>query len=203
MKMSLTHEDYRKEKGIGILDDINRIFKELKNNLSELQTRSERIDYESSNRNYGVLSMSIIWYSILMWSHYTDNHKGYCIGFHWDKLQKHSQSFRGGLVNYTHEYPQVDPLEEDLIETIWKKWQYKASDWEYEHEYRIVKGLFMGDDNRVLEFPDDYIAEIVLGMKMNHSDRVEILAIAKSKDIPVFQTKSVPFKFKLDRERLI
>ena len=118
-------------------------------------------------------------------------------------MQKYSQWFRGSFVNYSHEYPQVDPMEEDFIETIWRKWQYKASDWRYKQKYHIVKGLFTGDDNRILEYPDHYNVEIILGLKINDSDRNEVLAIAKYRNIPVFQIKSVPFKFKLEKERVV
>lgn len=38
---------------------------------------------------------------------------------------------------------------------------------------------------------------------MGHSDKKEVLATAKSRNSAVFQTKSVPYDFELERERLI
>lgn len=183
--------------------EVERIYNLLKNDLSTQQKRFEDIEVETSNRDYGVLSLSKRWNSILMWSHYSDSHKGYCIGFNWEKLRKHSVHFRSDRIYYSDDYPHIDPLEQDHMVNAWKRWQYKAKDWEYEKEYRIVKGLHMGDEERLYNFPDDYVAEIILGLNIEPSAKKEIVDIAKEKGVPVFQIKRVPFIFKLERERII
>lgn len=37
--------------------------------------------YENVNNNIGILSLTKKWNNTLMWAHYTDSHKGLCVGF--------------------------------------------------------------------------------------------------------------------------
>jgi hypothetical protein len=73
--------------------------------------------------------------SILMWSHYADNHRGICLefGVFNDLFSKARQ------IAYRSEYPRWMPHEfevqqERTIEIILTK----AADWSYEREFRIV-----------------------------------------------------------------
>ena len=40
-------------------------------------------------KNFGIFSLSRIQKHIVMWSHYADAHKGFCVGFEVDKLKKY------------------------------------------------------------------------------------------------------------------
>ena len=196
-------ESYLIKNGIDLKFETNRIYKILKLDLNTVHDNFAKIEEKTTANEYGALCLSETWESILMWSHYADSHKGYCIGFKGEQLIKHSVSQFACKINYNNKYPHIDPLEKNQMVNTFKRWQYKAEDWSYEKEYRIVKGLFNGDSNRYLIFPDNYIAEIILGMNIEQPDKEEILAIAKSKNIPVYQTKNVPFEFKLVRDRVL
>lgn len=111
----------------------------------EVQLRSSAI--------MGILCLSGKWDNVLMWSHYTDEHKGFVIEF------ASSDPFFGPTVSkvkYSQERPLLgnrsdgwnDPA---LFET-------KSKDWEYEDEYRkfeyFGKKRQLPNGNMLVEFPD-------------------------------------------------
>ncbi len=88
-------------------------------------------------KNNGVSCFSEVKGNLLLWSHYGENCKGFCLEFRTDmapfeKLHK---------VKYTDEMPQIDLIamlcEEDNDEVI-NLYRTKASDWKYEHEWRCI-----------------------------------------------------------------
>lgn len=89
--------------------------------------------------------------SSLMWSHYANNHMGVAI-----EVEVPDEQYGSGLfadvhkVEYSDELPKINPLslidmkigaKERLFETLFLR---KAKCWEYEHEYRILRGNCCG-----------------------------------------------------------
>lgn len=78
--------------------------------------------------------------SILMWSHYSNKHKGYCLKF--DVLKDPKFFIIPVIVDYKTKYPNIDFFRNynknrnALFAYIFGK---KFSDWSYEEEIRIVK----------------------------------------------------------------
>lgn len=72
--------------------------------------------------------------SILMWSHYAENHKGVCLMFDTTK----DPNFFEGLqkVNYSSNYISYNYV--CTPKTISKVLYQKSLDWQYEEEYRII-----------------------------------------------------------------
>ena len=90
-------------------------------------------------------SLSKVYDSILMWSHYCYNHKGLCIGLDLDKVMESVPP----MFSMWYMKPFViDVQYKDIIERPNKysskqdlftyQWQTKAKDWEYEQEVRLV-----------------------------------------------------------------
>ena len=104
----------------------------------------EEIDAINLRNDTWLCSLSKVYDSILMWSHYCYNHKGVCIGLDVDKVMKSVPPmfgiFYGPLV--------IDVQYKDIIERSNKysstqdlftyQWRTKAKDWEYEQEVRLV-----------------------------------------------------------------
>ncbi|MBK9299742.1 MAG: DUF2971 domain-containing protein [Bacteroidetes bacterium] len=187
---------------------------ELTNNLSEFQVRKENFLYGQQDMYYGILSMTTQWDNILMWSHYGDYHKGVCYGFWEEKLRESLNFAEGGPVNYpsSNEYPNINPLDENIMKHGFIETHTKAHFWKYESEYRLFSLLFPNtdddpkiptDDDRTRKIPDDFFAEIILGISMQDSHRSEIVQIARQKNIKIFQAIKVPFKFEIAREEII
>lgn len=195
-------------RGRDIKKDMENLELRLKNNPDEIQKQNEDNLFEMQDHHYGILSLSEIWNSILMWSHYSDNHKGYCAGF-WEEKLKASQKFgKGGLVNYDpkEDFPLIDPRFNDSIDVAFIQTHNKASEWSYEKEYRLTKTFYPQiptEEDRTVVVSSDYIAEIIIGLNTPKKDKEEIIDIAKQKGIKVLQVFKEPFKFKLGRKVIL
>ena len=145
----------------------------IRTNPDRYKEMLSRIARNSAVKNTGILSLSALWDSGLMWAHYTNN-EGICIGFD----TKHD-FFRNDLDNlvYEVEYPEVRPVAhvsilkgQGLAEILYK---YKAKKWDYEEEYRLVRPLvsstkIVGTDTKknpvhLFEVPIEAVAEVHLG----------------------------------------
>jgi hypothetical protein len=158
--------------------------------------------------NFGVFSLSEVSDDILMWAHYAESHKGFCVGFDVPQLAMQGERWReDGLLTHAHPvvysrtYPAVIPRgpgnHDDLKEVLLTK----SQEWEYEREWRVL--LFM-QTNRSAAFNDCILAEIILGCSMAEDHKEEIIEIIrrKSHPIPVCQAKRKENEFGLDLELL-
>jgi hypothetical protein len=141
------------------------------------------------NQNVGVLCLSEIRNSILMWGHYTNNHQGFVVGFdsgHPFFLKRRSENDEFGFlrkVDYQMQRPQV--IFSDTTATPW--FETKSEEWAYEKEWRLVKVLSEASERVeremfpicLFEFPADAVREIILGMRSPSSlvSRMEELAV--------------------------
>lgn len=185
--------------------------KEELNDIETLQQNRENFEFTKMDKHLGVLSMSARWDSILMWSHYGDFHKGYCIGFNEEKMRNSGLFAKGGLVIYSDKFPIINPLKEiNPVEKAFLQTHYKAKDWEYEEEYRLTKLFFHPsnefrppeNEDRIVPIPDDFIEEVNLGLNILQEHKDEIITICRSRNIKVYQVVKVPFKFLLDRKEI-
>ncbi len=189
--------------------DIDKLEENLRGRLQDLeafQNESENLEFSEMDKHYGVLSLSARWDSILMWSHYGDYHKGYCIGFNEKKMRESNLFGSGGNVNYRTDFPDINPLiSEDTMVKAFKQTHNKVEDWKYEEEYRLTK-LFFPDlpkqEDRTIGVPEELIEEVNLGMKIADEHKAEIVAQCKKRNIPVYQLEKVPLKFELTRIQL-
>lgn len=198
---------------MGFITDGNRNIDYVKNDLrssmsdiNEFQKIQEYAESRTMDDNYGVLSMTERWNSILMWSHYANFHKGFCIGLNESKMRNSNFFHNGGPVNYETNFPIIHPLNnEDSIEMMFMQTHRKALDWSYEKEYRLVKMFYPEiptTEERKIFVPSDFISEVILGLKMSDLDTEQIIAECRKKNIRVFQSIKVPFKFELERKEI-
>jgi hypothetical protein len=99
-----------------------------------------------------------------MWSHYANQHKGFCIGFVRKNDNLLGDINRTKPVEYDCNYPEADPLDENgnYDHSIFTKMLFtKAKNWEYEKEWRLVYNE--GDKEEPL--PAD-ISILIFGLKM-------------------------------------
>ena len=67
----------------------------------------------------------------VMWSHYGNSHKGFCIGFNVAELFNILKDASLGKVSYRGEFPSINDIHN--LNFI------KSKEWEYEKEYRFKK----------------------------------------------------------------
>ena len=178
----------------------------LRNELPQVQEHFNSLYFDGGDKHYGVLSLSERWNSILMWSHYADFHKGYCVGF-WEEKLRNTFIATGGRVMYPLEnnFPRLSPIG-NFLENMIQESHVKSSDWKYEQEYRLAKVFYPEvptTEDRIQEFPNDFISEIIIGISASEKARTELIEIGKTKGVEVYQSIKRPFKFEMDRQRLL
>jgi hypothetical protein len=126
------------------------------------------------DKTYGILSLATNPMNYLMWSHYAKSHKGFCIGFDTEILNK---TIKGsfGPVDYQDNIPKLR-LFEDIIEFFVKQFSTKSKIWEYENEYRLVKHSAA---NKTYKYSKEMIKQIYLGCKLSFKAKNEIINFAK------------------------
>lgn len=193
------------ERGINIALKKKELLWRLENDRDQMQDEYNTTDFQWTDERFGVISFSERWDSILMWAHYSDNHKGFCIGYNREKLRSSNLFGSAGPVAYKDYYPQVNPLDSDPKSELLIKTHTKASDWQYEKEFRLT---FLWDEkaptneDRILNVPNDFIEEILLGMCANDKTKSEIIEIGRRKNIPIFTITKKSNSFLLDKKRL-
>lgn len=178
-------------------------------NVEELQESFTQDDFSKSDKHAGILSLSRRWDSILMWSHYGDYHRGFCVGFD-EQMMIDTNLFGSGMsVEYSDEFPNVypnpNPNYEELLQENMRKNGTKAKDWEYEEEYRFINIYYPEEastNDRKVMIPDECYREIILGIKFPAEGIDEILSYASSKNIIVYQATQPQQRFQIHREQI-
>ena len=175
--------------------------------IDTFQKFSDDIEFSKNNDHIGILSMSARWNSILMWSHYGNFHQGFCVGFSEEKMRNSPLFGKCGLVNYVLDFPVYTPFEDkEDKERQQMKVFYKSTEWKYEEEYRLVNmyvGIPFPKQDRTVKISDDFIVEINLGIGISDQHKKELLKIAAEKNIEVYQLSKVPFRYELERKRIL
>lgn len=129
----------------------------------------------------------------LMWSHYADGHKGFCIEYDFSEPEDEILSKLPLPVVYSENRPlvpwkaaidnSVENMEEAYAEIVMGLLT-KDKEWEYENEWRILIGA---TEDAELVMPK--VSCIYLGASIEKENRDKIVAIAKKLNIPVKQMK--------------
>jgi len=150
-----------------------------------------------------------------MWSHYSDNHNGFCVKYSLDFEQLvNKDSILCGLfpVTYTANVPKISPrellrlkykndnlvLNKNVLKTTYKSLTTKSKFWNYEKEWRLI----IGDRNSEIVFnntiPFLKIDKIYLGCRIEANFKKHLIHFAADNDIKIYQTKQNNEKFILD-----
>lgn len=158
---------------------------------------------------FGIFSLAGVKDNILLWSRYSDSHKGFCIGFDAKKLIDFREILHGRTgqvvdfrkVEYCKEYPQLIPSMDNENENFKEQFFIKSSDWSYEQEYRLI---LLEATNQVIELDDGVISIVILGCNMSNDHKDEILEVLKSRPTPItfLQAKQNVDNFGLNFEEI-
>lgn len=147
------------------------------------------------NNRFGILSLTSKNDNLLMWSHYADSHRGYCVGMNKYTLYK---SCGGTFIPaiYNDQIPYI-PLFDTSSQTLTPLLATKSRVWEYEDEYRIIKS---NGSKVAVEIPPEAIMEIVLGCNMaeEHKDAIFSLAKQEFPEARIFEARRNDEEFRLD-----
>ena len=193
-KQDLSPEDKSKE--------VERLIAEGRFRDDKFLLTKEDDFFKGLNEQYGVISLTSNPKNVVMWSHYSNSHKGFCVGFNSRELFNNSDHFgRGGKVIYLKDFPEILPTE-DLIQQLIKQMYIKSDLWGYEDEYRLSK--FEGS-NMVVNFSPETLCEVILGCSINKSNKDEIVEITKANfpNAEIYQSKQVRKTFKIKFEKVV
>lgn len=186
---------------------------------------------EAMDKAVGVLSLTEKPDHPLMWSHYANNHSGLVFAF--DETNEFFRSPRHGKpddagsarkVKYSSERPRFDPLidvslidnltDEDAMSFFDKMFFTKSQAWDYEEEWRMIKGLKQAD--RILQIPtgDVYlfsippgcIVSVILGQRMISETSQQVIEFVRTDKrythVSLFQARSRTDKFAIEIQPL-
>ncbi len=205
-KLFSKHREQIKDEDLKrIKDDFDKRFSDTKS----FQAFADEDLYDRQNKHYGIFSCSLKWNSILMWSHYANSHKGFCIGLNAEKIKESGLFGKLGSVKYEKEFPAIKPKiaerNEQLIEDSFIQTHTKAENWCYEEEYRFSITTFPEEltlSDRVVNLPDECFVNVILGIYIPEVQKEAIVQLCREKKIQVYQAKKADFKFEIIKERI-
>lgn len=163
---------------------------------AKIQSRWNEI-VDETNINLRICSFSLNNSSLLLWSHYADEHKGLAIEYAFlevDAIRTFLQPvlYRNNVhkIGLFEEYTTMQMIASSLV---------KSRDWEYEQEWRVT--VFNQGENgfpRKLKVPDP--KAIYLGTRFDVNEialKEKLFALAGARNIPVFRMGKHPNEFKL------
>ncbi len=177
---------------------IGQCYKQIEDRQGTLKWLKEVYENSKNSLDYGILSLTTKRDNLLMWSHYANSHKGFCVGFDTTILESASSGYLKKII-YADEFYQIGLFDE--LKEFDKLFLIKSGHWQYEDEYRIVR---RGVPNKVFNFPNEAISEIIIGLQMPDNIIQEVLEIAFKKftKANVYFCKLNPNHFKIDLHML-
>ena len=169
--------------------------------------RKEYQDLQKTANRFRVACFAETPYSVLMWSHYAQYHKGFCIEYEtpdysdeWATIYHnlfpviYSDS-RTDLANISLSLKASGTLSNDKL---WEFYKYgllsKSLDWKYQNEWRLIScDNLLSDSNYNCKFFK--IKRVYLGNRMPPEERVKIIKICKDKGIPYTGVTLAPDHF--------
>ena len=183
----ITKEEYEKYEE---LERDNPDQKALEEMIIEMNT-----EFREDRQNWGVFCMCESPKTILMWSHYADYHRGFCIQFVRSPENELGDIERTRPVSYSREYPSPHPFVKNGMERLYDELFFtKAKGWAYEKEWRMLNDK--GDIP--LPLPGD-ISAIIFGLNMpkEHQKTIKNL-MSDDQGIKYLKAIKVENKFELD-----
>lgn len=154
-----------------------------------------------------------------MWSHYADNHSGFCVKYkiNFEKIENRNTIICGLMpVKYTSQVHKISIMElmkmrvhkndiklsKALLKSAFKALTTKSAFWKYENEWRLIINSHNSSilSNNSLKFLE--IEEIFLGCRIDPFFRLQLVDFATSNDIKIFQTNLSYDKFELSRAKI-
>lgn len=149
----------------------------------------QKKDFCRFDSRFGVLSLTSNCANQKMWDKYSDNNRGFCVGF--DSTQVFKFIGGAGVVNYLDILPDIlptDSFDEEIIKQVF----YKESIWSFEEEYRAwlfyAPQLFILPptiEQRKIKLPVECYKEVIFGSEMLFEEREEVISICTNQGLPV------------------
>ena len=145
--------------------------------------------------------------SILMWSHYANKHKGFCIEYDATATNEDGDELKHYLLpviysnhlgNLTQEFTHNIENNKELHTAVYNKaFLRKSIDWKYEHEWRLILPTLVDEcDKSIKCFP---IKRVYLGSKMCDEQKIKIREICSKHNIEYVCMKLDSSKYEMTK----
>ena len=177
--------DERKDVYRDIYDRYKSIISQEK--LEELSKIIKWMTIERTQYTFKVACLSETNSSVLMWSHYSNDHKGFCIEYDGQEIYNNElikkRFFPVKYIDQNEKHIPISALALDypgLYSVL-----CKTNEWSYEKEWRICFGVEENLKHNNIQLPKS--TGVYIGAKMPGEHRKTIIDIAKTKNIPIYQ----------------
>lgn len=202
------NDPYEKEyhDGIATLVNLSNYVKIL--NGEKVEWRNGKDDkIELLGRYCGIYSLSLsgtdgIPSNELLWAHYANSHKGFCIAYDWDEFCKYFEIQEKAMpieVLYRDSPPVL--FSESQEDRIRKVFGCKSQAWTYEQEARLV----FTDISRVFSLntyycPSRLVKAIYLGLRISNESKELLLEYGRKNRVAIYQMKHPHNSYRFDAE---
>jgi hypothetical protein len=152
----------------------------------------------------GMLCFSGAWCDPVIWAHYSDKHRGLCLGFEIPKIEGNPDTDESHRVKYISKplpFPLnfVDLPDPERFAIVNKVLFTKYEHWAYEEEIRVW-GPLQNEENGLhfFEFDDKLkLVEVIIGAKSTVTERSIVRALGPSAGIKIIRARAAYDGFKM------
>ena len=150
-------------------------------------------------------------FSMLMWAHYADSHKGFCVEYDIPTPDEHNINLLQNLLPVIYSDERVSVLNECLAdltcptvteETMSAIYKYglltKSVDWCYQNEWRLISLGDMLSEGNGFDCSFFPISKVFIGAKMSEDNRTEIIKNCNDQKIPSICVLPAPSVFSME-----
>jgi Protein of unknown function (DUF2971) len=145
--------------------------------LSNPSTRAQMSAWRDDIQAVGVLSLTERPDDMLMWAHYANSHRGYCLELD-ATTEPLSLAYR---VHYGEERPTYRLFDPNRAANVVPTLLHKATFWQHEREWRMVRPMELGP----VTLFDHGLKSIIFGAKITRECEEALRAIAAERAIPI------------------
>jgi len=183
------------------LNHLKNIFYQHTDNLALLEQSFKNI-IDMKDTKLGIFSLSKRYDDELLWAHYANSHKGFCIEYDLDRLlSKQNPKHHFFDIKYTNEIPNLDIskiITQDNPDKLIKMMLgFKSQRWEYENELRIIT------ENQGLNTYDyRAVKAIYFGLKTPEDEIDQVMKTLQGRKIKYFQMHLKPNSFEFEAKQI-
>jgi hypothetical protein len=149
----------------------------------------------------GLYCLSQINDDLLMWSHYSDGHRG--IVLEYGTTKEDTLFWEAFDVHYSEEYPVVNIMKIGEPEEYRNLLLTKFIQWEYEKEWRIIRAPNEGAPGKY-RFAPELLTGVIMGASITLENREKLLSWVRDypREIDLYQANINKTKYQLDIEKV-
>lgn len=183
------------------LNHLKNIFYQHKANLTLIEQSFKNI-IDMKDSKLGVFSLSKRYDDELLWAHYANSHKGFCIEYNLERLlSKQNPKHHFFDIQYTNEIPNLDFSQivgqsgsNELVKIMLG---YKSKRWEYENELRIIT-----EKQKEIIYDFRAVEAIYFGLKTPNEEINTVMKTLQGRKIKYFKMHLKPNSFQLEAKQI-